>query len=342
VTIYAVGDMPIREAAKLFAKDLVKSLALYCLIVAGGTVLILLALSAIGYLPYSDRPGPGWHSAHIPTLREISFYLSFGIFFLINFCLLWGAALFVFARCLGWLSAPRVFVALTGGFAAGLVTLMGMAGTGWYIAVAAFPVYTAGILGLVFGAAVLPRFAGIRSNVCDWKHWLGIAVTVTVFVGLILYPILSKQDRQSLHVAVARLVPDSKVIESNSKTLALSDEQLTFLKSHGLIGSLHFGMESYSGSLGETAVKAQAFVLFTQPIKSRVELRQPKKGTSILYVQIGDKWLKHPEDAPTIERKIAFWPSEQGAEVHFQIDSGRVGSFSWYPPMIPSAVGNAR
>jgi hypothetical protein len=90
-------------------------------------------------------------------------------------------------------------------------------------------------------------------------------------------------------------------------------------------------MQSDSG-VGETTVKAQAAVLFTQPIKSRVELRQPK-GANVLYVQVGDKWIMHPENAPTIGRKIAFWPSGQnGIEIQFQIDSGSGGSFSWYPP----------
>ena len=76
--------MTTRENAKLFAKDLIRSLTLYCLIVAGGTALLLFVASAVGYLPYSDRPGPGWHGAHIPGLREIGFYFSFAIFFAIT------------------------------------------------------------------------------------------------------------------------------------------------------------------------------------------------------------------------------------------------------------------
>jgi hypothetical protein len=91
-------------------------------------------------------------------------------------------------------------------------------------------------------------------------------------------------------------------------------------------------MQSDSG-LGETTVKAQAAVLFTQPISSRVELRQPK-GANVLYVQIGDRWILRPENAPTIGRKISFWPSgRDGTDIQFQIDSGSSGSFSWYPSM---------
>ncbi len=326
--------MPKREDAKLFAKDLVKSLALYCLIVGGGTVLVLVASSAIGYLPYSDRPGPGWHAAHIPGLREIGFYLSFAVFFVITFCLFWGTALFVFVRCLGWLSAPRLFVAVTGGIAAGFVTVMGAAGAGWYIAIAAFPVYASSILGLLFGILVLPRFANPRSVSRTWKHWLGIAVAFVAFFGLIVYPALSQRNSQSLQVDFIRLLPGSEAIGSNGKTLGLSAEQLVFLNSLGLSGGLSFVLQSDSG-LSETTVKAKAVVLFTQPIKSRVELRQPK-GTNVLYVQVGDRWIMHPENAPTTRRKIAFWPAGQaGTEIQFQIDPGSTGGFSWYPPTTP-------
>lgn len=322
------------ENVKRFAKDLVKSVALYCLTVAGGTVLLLLVLSGIGYLPYSDRPGPGWHAAHIPTLREIGFYLSFGTFFLVTLSLFWGVALFLFARCLGWLSAPRPLVAVSGAIAAGFVTCMGVAGAGWYIAIAAFPVYAAGILGLLFGALLLPRFADIRSSSRDWKRWLGITATVATFIGLVAYPIIARGDRQTLHVTIARLISGPDGITSNGKKLGLSDDQLAFLQSLGLTGSVHLSMQSDSGYLNANAVKTQAFFLFTEPIKSRVELHLPKKGTNVLYVQIADRWLTHPQDAPTIRRKVAFWPSEDGAEVRFQFDSGSGGRFPSNPPSI--------
>jgi len=322
--------MTTRENAKLFAKDLIKSLALYCLIVAGGTALMLFVASAVGHLPYSDRPGPGWHGAHIPGLREIGFYFSFAIFFALTFCLLWGAVLFVFVRCLGWLSAPRLFVCLVGGVAAGYLTLVGANGTGWYIAIAAFPVYAAGALGLLFGAFVLPRFGKLSSGSRNWKHWFGITAVSTAFLALIVYPSLPQRDARSLQVDVIQLFPGSGTIGSDGQSLGLSEEQLEFLRSLGLRGSLGLSVQSDSG-LGEAAAKGQAAIVFTHQPKSRVELRQPK-GLNVLYVQVGDKWIMHPENAPTIGRKIVFWPAGQnGAEIDFHIDPESSGSFSWYP-----------
>jgi hypothetical protein len=126
------------------------------------------------------------------------------------------------------------------------LTLVGANGTGWYIAIAAFPVYAAGALGLLFGA---------------------------------------------------------------------------------FVGSLGLSVQSDSG-LGEAAAKGQAAIVFTHQPKSRVELRQPK-GVNVLYVQVGDKWIMHPENAPTIGRKIVFWPAGQnGAEIDLHIDPESSGSFS--------------
>ena len=129
---------------------------------------------------------------------------------------------------------------------------------------------------------------------------------------------------------VIRLFPGSGTIGSDGQSLGLSEEQLEFLKSLGLRGSLGLSVQPDSG-LGETAAKGQAAIVFTHQPKSRVELRQPK-GVNVLYVQVGDKWIMHPENAPTIGRKIVFWPAGQnGAEIDLHIDPESSGSFSWYP-----------
>src|ERR1700687_3656697 len=92
----------------------------------------------------------------------------------------------------------------------------------------------------------LPRFANLRSGSRNWKRWLGIAAASIAFLGLIFYPTLSRRSIQSLQVAVIRLIPGSEPIGSDGKTLGLSEEQLVFLKSLGLKGSLSFGMQSDS------------------------------------------------------------------------------------------------
>jgi hypothetical protein len=41
--------------------------------------LLLLLINCAGYLPYSDRPGPGWQLPHLPSGDELRFFLGFAI-----------------------------------------------------------------------------------------------------------------------------------------------------------------------------------------------------------------------------------------------------------------------
>jgi hypothetical protein len=141
----------------------------YTLFLAGGTFLLLVVVSAIGYLPYSDRPGPGWYAAHIPNLQEAGYNASWATFYVAPFALLWGMLLFVLVRALGWLAMPRWLVRTVAAVCAFFLSLLGLA-AGWYIAIAGVAVYGGAAIGSLFGGWVLPRFAGtvgpIRKNRC--------------------------------------------------------------------------------------------------------------------------------------------------------------------------------
>src|ERR1700722_17906498 len=39
--------------------------------------LVLVLVNCAGYLPYSDRPGPGWQMPHLPTGDELRFFAGF-------------------------------------------------------------------------------------------------------------------------------------------------------------------------------------------------------------------------------------------------------------------------
>jgi hypothetical protein len=58
----------------------------YALFLAGGTFLLLVVVSAIGYLPYSDRRGPGWYAAHIPNVQEVGYYASWATLSVLSHC----------------------------------------------------------------------------------------------------------------------------------------------------------------------------------------------------------------------------------------------------------------
>lgn len=121
--------------------------------------LLLVAINSIGYLPYSDRPGPGWQTPHLPILAELKFFVGFaalllpasavyGSFFAI------GAAILGFCRLPRW--ALRTVAVVPAFLAGGLL----MAGVGWYIAISAVGVYVAagcaGLWGLLIFPALVP------------------------------------------------------------------------------------------------------------------------------------------------------------------------------------------
>src|SRR5712692_1562273 len=72
-------------------KDLLAFTSLWTLTVAGGVFLVLILLTLIGYLPYSDRPGPGWQGAHLPSLQEVGFFLGWAFPFVAPFAAYCGA-----------------------------------------------------------------------------------------------------------------------------------------------------------------------------------------------------------------------------------------------------------
>jgi hypothetical protein len=173
-----------------FVFDWVISLALFVAAIALGTFLFLVGASAIGFLAYSDRPGPGWMRSGSFSWAEISFFLGWEQLLILYFLPFAGAALFPFARTLGWLSSPRWLVRVFGALFSGFAGFLSVAAAGWYIAVSEYPVYAAGLCGIVYGALILPLFckrpeAGGRT----WKHWLGIGTSILGFAALISYPL---------------------------------------------------------------------------------------------------------------------------------------------------------
>ena len=69
-----------------FFLDWLKSLGLYAVVVSAGTLLFLVGSSAVGYLAYSDRPGPGWGRG-IFSWSEVKFFV--GWLPLLIYCLLY-------------------------------------------------------------------------------------------------------------------------------------------------------------------------------------------------------------------------------------------------------------
>src|SRR5260370_3719196 len=314
-----------------FFLDWMKSLGLYAVVVAAGTLLFLVGSSIVGYLAYSDRPGPGWGRG-VFSWSEVNCFgglLPLLVYFLFSL----GAALFTFGRLLGLFRSPRWLLRLFGGLFAGTAPLVGVLAAGWYLAISEYPAYAGAVSGMIYGAVLLPRFSGVpRSDPTSWKHGTGIAATIIACGAIVVYPLLPKQPAQSLEVLYVRVVPGPGDLAADARAGDLTQDELQLLKSLGLTGTFHFGISEYHGS---TPTEARALIVFTGELYSHTELRQPLR-THVLYVQQVDGCKMYPPDASTIRNKIKFWPSTKDpTKIEVQSDPGigKPNAFSWYPPL---------
>ncbi|MGH7324615.1 MAG: hypothetical protein ACREJ9_08205 [Candidatus Rokuibacteriota bacterium] len=175
---------------KRFILDFARTSGLYVVVLVGGTVLIVVATAFIGYLPYSDRPGPGWYGWRGSiSLHELAFVLQWSIFLVIPAAVV-GAFLFLSVQLLQWLHTPRWLIGALGALVSGVLSLMVVAGVGWIVALGAVAACGAGIIGGFFGGWFLPRYAArpvIRARL-GILHRLRVLVLWCVATGLVLYP----------------------------------------------------------------------------------------------------------------------------------------------------------
>lgn len=180
----------IKAEAVRFTRDWSVCLALYDLVVFLSVVALLLGCSAVGYLPYSDRPGPGWGNvpAHMPGLDEIKYFASWGIL-VIPMCTLSGSFLFLLTVWLGWFGVPKWLIRLSGGLIWGFLAVLATTAAGWYIAISVVPCDGAGLAAMIFGAIVLPRFSGSRGSALPpWKRASLITLATALVLALLSYP----------------------------------------------------------------------------------------------------------------------------------------------------------
>lgn len=146
---------------KRLSLDLSRSIGLYVLLVVGGSLCFLSLSPVFGYLPYSDRPGPGW-IGKFPAIGWADFWHSVVFLFgwallLVPYAMVAGLIVFALARLLERVKTPRVVVAIVAALLAGFVSGYIVLGIGWYIAIADAPVYWAIVLGLIYGGLLLPK-----------------------------------------------------------------------------------------------------------------------------------------------------------------------------------------
>ncbi len=165
---------------------------------------LLVVINSIGYLPYSDRPGPGWQTPHLPVLAELKFFVGFaalllpgtalyGSFFVI------GAAILGLCRLPSW--ALRAVAVVPSFLAGGLL----MAGVGWFIAISPVGVYIAAGCAGLWGLFIFPALAPRTNHALPYAARVAIPVLV-LFVGtfLLVRPMLPDPGLTNAKIEVVR------------------------------------------------------------------------------------------------------------------------------------------
>ena len=315
---------------KRLLRDYLIAVGLYLLMVSGGVVITLTLSSAVGYLPYSDRPGPGWHEPSI-SMAQIAYYSSWATLLILP-SVMWGTAVFAFLHLLQFIGGPSILIRIVGGLCAATVSLVVVAGVGWYIAIAAFPVWVAAALGAVWGAALLPRYSGpVRTFKPGPIRWALITLLTLGAPGALYWAFFVPGYSQQLAVQIVRVTPSHNALLQDAWKRSLEPNEIELLSSLFPTGDLHGGISGSSGVSG--GAEARMLVVVTGPLEAEARLKVPK-GVSVVYVQSGKKWTMYPSAAPTLRKSIELGPSNHVGEESFTWpDGGKPSSFTWYPPI---------
>jgi len=136
-----------------------RSTSLFLLIVGGGVTLFLIFAPLFGYLPYSDRPGPGWYG-RFPAMGWSEFWLNawgmlgYGLFLAIVFPIP-GAVGVLLIRGFECVVRNRTARRATATLIAALAAGWWMLGAGWYIAAGTPLLVVSIVLGAITGGALL-------------------------------------------------------------------------------------------------------------------------------------------------------------------------------------------
>jgi hypothetical protein len=144
-----------------FLKDVAKRFGQYVLMVIGGVSVFMTLALVVGYLPYSDRPGPGWYGwfegAAIEDLwHNMPYVLGFATLAAWT-ALFYVLPVVVLMRLLARARVRQWLLGVLGALVTAMLTFPVVAGAGWYISIGVVPVLVGAILGAGFGATILAQ-----------------------------------------------------------------------------------------------------------------------------------------------------------------------------------------
>jgi hypothetical protein len=315
---------------KVLRQSFAGTVLLFCGFIGIGTSLVLFLSSCIGYLPYSDRPGPGWRGGiHLPSWAEFLTYISFAPW-LAYFCLFFGIGLFVLSLILGIASTPRWLNRMLGGIFAALSAGIAILAGGWYFALAEIGPVAALILGLLYGIFLFPRFIHSRQKpISIWMRIGSVSCASILFFYWIVSPFLPKKPIPNVNYDLIRVTSGDKPIVTAAY---LGTDIASELGKLNLRGETHGGIGG-SSSFGQNVPYIDVELIALEPISREAKLDIPEAGY-VVYVLKGGVWSSYPSISKKDGRILTIKP---GIDVRY--DGGQVklskqdrfNAFTWYP-----------
>jgi hypothetical protein len=165
---------------------------------------LLIVVGCVGYLPYSDRPGPGWQTAHLPTSEEIRFFAGFA-WLLLPSSAVYGLTFSAAAMALGFCVMPRWGLRIAAAPLAFVASGLMMAAAGWLIAISSVGIYIAAGCGALWGLLAFPRLVPRMSRTLPKA--LRLALPVVLLTGgtyWLLRPLLPDPGLTNAKIEVIR------------------------------------------------------------------------------------------------------------------------------------------
>lgn len=314
--------------AKRFGIQFCGTTLLFSAFVSLTTSCVLLFASALGYLSYSDRPGPGWLGhIHWPSLAEIGTYLGFAPWFA-YFCLFFGLGFFLLSLVLSFASTPKWLTRVIGGVIGASAAGLSVAAAGWYLALATIGPDSAMLAGLLYGVFLFPRFVFPREQrIAIWQRSITIAVASGAFILWIVWPLIPKKPVPGVALIVNRVTPGPVPVDWQPSQYFRAETwgELSNLR---LTGELHGGVQSTISGEGQ---EIEVAVIALQPIDREYRMTLPANG-HVVYVLHDGRLEPHPAFTKKDKRTIILKPGVDSKWDGGQISLGQSFSpYTWYP-----------
>jgi hypothetical protein len=311
---------------KSLLRDYIRALGWYVALIVVGLVATLTISSAVGYLPYSDRPGPSWTRPSL-SFGQLGYYASWSVFLLFP-ASIYGTGAFAYHRLLRFLNAPLLLIRMLAGLTGGIISFVIAAGAGWYIAMASFPVWVAAGLGGLWGGLLLPRFLGPAGPVRrPWIKWSAVGLIIVAGPLTLYQAFFAPSYGQSLQWSIVRVTANTGHPPRAGWKPDLDPGERALLDSLFPNGLVEPGV-SGSSATGAADHTARMLVVVTAPVNTEVRLRVPR-GVSVVYVQQGNSWAMFPLDAPTLKDRIRLAPGSKPTEIRFAWPGADLSTIEW-------------